>query len=224
MKKKLSILILIISACQNQTIDNFKNHSDIKSENYFSLYKNLEDSIDYWIRHKLPNVEAESLYPFSIDSLLCFNLENNKFITCRHIYLNEKNVSSDDLQFIYGEKIDNKWYFFKGASIVIPRVIVKSQPLNKPLSYNQLHQIALSEVYSGYLDDKGQINESWFINHFENNGWGNIKNQTYLDWCFNGKRYTNKKDFYVACHLCKVKANWAKINKDSIKPLPQKLP
>jgi hypothetical protein len=48
--------------------------------------------------------------------------------------------------------------------------MVAGHPENQPLSYQQLHEIALKEVYSGYLDAMGNINEDWFKMHFENVG------------------------------------------------------
>ncbi len=95
--------------------------------------------------------------------------------------------------------------------------MVKNHPTNTPLSYQQLHEIALKEVFGGYLKQDGNINEEWFTSHFESNGWGDFNHQEYDDWCLKGKRYTDLKEYYIACHLCKVKSNWA--NRDTTRSI-----
>jgi hypothetical protein len=176
MKQKLIIFFgLIIFSC----IDHANKKGDFKSKSISTVgimefkicYSALLDTFNIWIINNLREVESELIYPYKIDSLLCFNKEKNRLITCRHLYVNVRSASSDDLQFVYGEKINAQWYFFKGASIVVPRSMIKGQDIHKPISYQQLHQIALKEVYSGYLNSNGEINEEWFTGHFENAGW-----------------------------------------------------
>jgi hypothetical protein len=153
-------------------------------------------------------VEAEGIYQYCLDSLFAFNTKGDRFITCRHLYVNIPKASADELKFYFGEKIQGRWYFFPGASIVIPRSMVKGHDASKPLSYQQLHQIALKEVYSGYLDSFGNINEDWFIKHFENVG-----------MCADCK---TREDFQKSI-LEGVAAQWA--NRDTtqpIKPLPNR--
>lgn len=174
-KKIIYILLaLLFVRCDNiehKTNEYEKSIEIIGKNEYKSIYTDLRDSINLWVINRIRSYDAEVIYPFKIDSLLCFNSNKNRFISCRHLYVDIPNATSDDLRFVYGEKINDKWYFFKGASIVIPRSMVNNHPINKPLSYQQLHQIALKEVYKGYLNNKGEINEEWFTSHFENVGW-----------------------------------------------------
>ena len=156
-----------------------------------------------------------------IDSLLCFNTKGDRLISAKLMQQLNNDVA-DGIDFMYGEKINNKWYFFSGAYITIPRNMLKDHPINKPLSYQQLHQIALKEVYGGYLKSNGEINEAWFTSQFEGPGWGDFNNQPSLDFILKGKRFTNKKEFFEYAHLTVVKANWNGVNKDSIKQLPAK--
>lgn len=174
-KKIIYILFtLLFVRCDNiehKTNEYEKSIEIIGKKEYKSIYTDLQDSINLWVTNRISSYDAEVIYPFKIDSLLCFNSNKNRFISCRHLYIDIPNATSDDLRFVYGEKINDRWYFFKGASIVIPRSIVKNQPINKPLSYQQLHIIALKEIYRGYLKNNGEINEAWFTSHFENAGW-----------------------------------------------------
>ncbi len=185
-----------------------------------SLYNKITDTLTYWVASSLGSVEAEKIYSYKIDSLICLNTDKTRLICARHLYVNVINSNSDDLQFLFGERIMNKWYFFKGPSIVIPREMVPNHPLNKPLNYQQLHQIALKEVYGGYLKADGTINENYFTSQFEDSGWGNFDNQAYSLKYLGLKpneKFTDKRKFFEAIHLQSVKNNWYGVKKDTIK-------
>jgi hypothetical protein len=130
----------------------------------------------------------------------------------------------DDIQYLYGEKIDDKWYFFTGPTLSVPRSMIKNHDVHKPLSFEQLHQIALKEIYSGYLTQKGEINEDWFTSHFEDAGWGKFEEQNASqDWWLKGRRFKTKKEFFEFCHLEKVRSNWYGFKKDSVVSSSDKL-
>lgn len=98
-----------------------------------------------------------------IDSLLCFNIDKNKFVTAilaKSFYTQqqiiEDNIGDDEmdaLYFFYGVRIKEKWYFFLGATCYLPRKNYQSDP-HTPLSFAKLHEIAMKEVFSGYLIKK----------------------------------------------------------------------
>ena len=213
-------IYLFISSCNNYEINKEKviikkTQEVVNSTTQLVIYHQLKDSVNIWVANKLLNYEAETIYKYYIDSLICFNKKGTRFIGCRHLYVNIPDATSDDLQYIYGEKINNQWYFFKGPSIVIPRSMVKNHPVNQPLNYKQLHQIALKEVYGGYLKRDGEINEHWFISHFEGAGWGK-----YPETLEDVEKLTRTD--YEKRHLDKVRNNWYGVKKDSIKQLQKK--
>lgn len=231
LKKEIKIivffLLIFFQFCnsnlnQDDLEEKIKNKSIFKSDRkeYIAIYNDITDSVSIWTLNQLGLYTfKKGEFSFKIDSLIATNNSINRLITCIHSYTEQKEGHSDGLIYFYGEKINNNWFFFRGGAIVIPRSMVPNQPINTPLSYQQLHEIALKEVYSNYLLPNGEINEAWFTSHFEGPGWGDFHHQEYDDWCFNGKRYTNIKDYYTACHLCKVKSNWAK--RDTTKPIIQ---
>lgn len=199
-------------------------NSIIQSSECRKIYDQITDSVKHFVINKLPNYEAEYTYSYKIDSLICFNNDTSRLICCRHLYVNIPNAIADDLQFILGEKINHHWYFFKSASIAIPREMVEGQNINTPLSYTQLHEIALKEVYGGYLNEKGEINEKWFTSSFEGPGWGDFQNQeSTLKYLNLSDKFTDKRSFFEAIHLQSVRNNWA--SRDTTKaiiPLTQK--
>lgn len=195
--------------------------SMIGGREYYKIYNNINDSIKYWSLNKLGYYQyLGKSKKYIVDSLLCFNQEKNRLVTCILQQQLLKEGVQDDIEYLLGESINGRWYFFSGgATLTLPRELYQKD-IHSALSLNKLHQIALKEIYSGYLKRNGEINEDWFLSHFEGPGWGDFNNQAAIDWVLNGKRFNNKKDFFEFLHLEVVKNNWNGINKDSIKPLP----
>lgn len=190
----------------------------IGKEEYLQIYDKLNDSLRNWSTNKLGYYQfCGSSKNCFFDSLLCFNKSGDRFVTAKLMQQLLKEGTADDIDFVFGEKIKSQWYFFSGANIFIPREMVEGHDIHKPLSYQQLHKISLKEVYSGYLNDKGEINEAWFTSQFEGQGWGDFEHQEKSDWILKGKRFKSKKEFYKFLHLEKVKNNWA--SRDTTKPI-----
>src|SRR5690606_20252584 len=97
----------------------------------------------------------------------------------------------------YGVNINGKWYFFKGPFIVLFRENYQKD-VHTSLSFEKLHEIAMENVFRGYLKkkDKGffgnifgktewEVNENWFKSHFESVGWcGHCTTQAQWDSTF----------------------------------------
>ena len=212
---------MILSSCTENLNYYEKSLQVINQQEYNSIYQSVNDSFKLWINCKTKIVEPETYYPYSIDSLMCFDSSRNRFIGCTHLYVKTKEAKMDGLDFLYGEKINNHWYYFRGASVSIPRETIEGHPKNKPLSYQQLHQIALKEIYSGYLNINGEINDAWFTSHFEGSGWGDFNDQSSsLKYLGSTEKFTDKRKFFEAIHLQGVRNNWFGVKKDSIKTLP----
>jgi hypothetical protein len=109
----------------------------------------------------------------------------------------------DGIHFLYGAKIKEKWYFFKGAYIFLPRKMYASKNKeHEPLSFIKLHELAIKNIYNGYLkkDAKGQ----WIIDDDYFNGLA-TKNLTTGGYgsCFECK--TEEEYFLYLVHR-----NWKK--------------
>jgi hypothetical protein len=161
---------------------------------YLSIRKQANDSIFLWIK-ELTIYDDLTGGQWELDSMFCFNTNKTRFVACLKSQCSRKECVSDDLSILLGEKIDNKWYFFReSVTIVLPRDLYKKD-IHTPLSFDKMHEIAMKEVYKGYLKANGEINEDWFKSHFEGKG-----------WC--GEDTCDAKD-YEAIHLEKVRNNWA---------------
>ena len=192
---------LLFSACSNQKSNevSFKEKSQniIGVNSYDSVYKMACDSIGVWTSNNLGYYQYfNNLNKYKLDSLLCFNKEGNKFISGLLIQHMDSEANSDGAWFFYGVKVRDSWLFFDGPSIVLPRDYYQKD-IHTPLSFEKLHEIAMKEVYGGYLNG-GKINEHFFERIPNKNG----LNEGYGS-CFDCK---TEDEYY----LYLVKDNWTK--------------
>jgi hypothetical protein len=164
--------IFIVFSCNTQSdtkIAKTVSIDKIGYENYIKVYKSANDSIKSWVDNKLTSCLGERLFSWRVDSLICFNNETNKCIMALPVRCTFwKDCVQDELKYFYGIKMKNKWYFFKGPSVVLPREMYQENT-NTPLSFEKLHEIAMKQIYGGYLKPKGflglggyEINEDFF--------------------------------------------------------------
>ncbi len=171
-------LVFFLIACENKNethdITNEVKKVSINlvgQQNYTHIVSIMNDSIKHWKLNNLRKyIEVEGTSEYIADSLLCFNNNKTRFITCLIGKVLLKPNPTAGITFFYGEKINNLWYFFSGNHIFIPHEMKNIKDGN-PFDFKELHQISLKEVYNGYLKSNGEINEEWFISHFENVGW-----------------------------------------------------
>ncbi len=138
----------------------------IGEQNYWSVYNQINDSINNWKKQKLEWYDEDSTKSqYQIDSLLCFNAQGDKMITTRMARGLEDNSTMDAVLYYYGVKIERKWYFFSGPIMHVPRKYYQKD-IHTPLSFEKLKLIATSNMYSGYLKKnlwgKWEINEGFF--------------------------------------------------------------
>lgn len=220
-KKILGLLLffLLLSACKqdNIQIDYIDvSKKNIGKSNYHIIYSSAKDSVESWVENDLGLYGYFKKYNrgYQLDSLLCFNTKRDKMIGA--LLINHKifeNASLDDIWFFYGVKIKNQWFFFNGADITLPREYYQKD-IHTPLSFEKLHEIAIKEVFSGYLKkkDKG----------FWNNIFGK-KDYEINDAFFKGMESRNANGSFGSCHGCKtfneyviylINYEWKKPDKD----------
>nr|WP_321426941.1 hypothetical protein [uncultured Acetobacteroides sp.] len=140
----------------------------IVSENkYVNIYHQAGDTVKKWIENDIEYFNDVVFgKTITVDSLLCFNSNKTKLITA---ILTRKywNTESDGITYFYGVNIDGNWYFFQGPFIVISReMYVSKSKIHEPLSFEMLHEIAMKEVFNGYLKKgskgKWEVDDSFF--------------------------------------------------------------
>ena len=183
--KKYFIYICLVLFCSCNQEENIiyerTSRMIIGNNEYDKVYKQINDSITNWIENKLTYFDVEELNKsIKIDKIVCYNISKNRFVTCLLAKTLKYPNPIDGIHFFYGEKIQDTWYFFQGAHIVLPREMYQSD-IHTPLSFEKLHEIALKEVFSGYLKKKEpivpfwkfwqkqeyEVDESWFDSHFD---------------------------------------------------------
>jgi hypothetical protein len=168
----LIVLIVLLIGCNQNNKESDKNQlftekaqHAIGEKEYRYVYSQIIDSINNWHANELSayRITNES---WRIDSLLCFNQQTDRFVTALQYQITSTSTDHDGIIFFYGIKIKDKWYFFTGASIHLPREMYQ-QDIHTPLSFAKLHEIAMKEVFSGYLiEKKTKKDMGWWKNIF----------------------------------------------------------
>jgi hypothetical protein len=177
-KKNFCIAILLIAVLFYSCIDKTKKmnengnlYCNISSqsasmETYKEVHIQIQDSLNDWCHNKLQAYAELWYYDYKIDPLICFNKESNKLVGALLLPCTKVDCSQDDIRFFYGYKIKGKWYFFSGATIVLLREMYQKDT-HTPLSFSKLHEIAMKEVFAGYLIEKKTKKDlGWWKNTF----------------------------------------------------------
>ena len=134
---------------------------------YNHVYMSANDSLKSWTNNNIEYYEFIKKNRWQIDSLICFNQNADRCVMALLIQSTfYKDQEGDGITFFYGAKINNEWYFFSGAFIVIPREYYQ-EDTRTPLSFEKLHEIAMEEVFDGYLIEKETKKDlGWWKNIF----------------------------------------------------------
>jgi hypothetical protein len=171
----IAIILCVCFSCENKKKDKneettlFKvfSRKQVTKNTYNLVYELANDSVKEWVNHNLKGYEYIRINTWRIDSLICFNQKADKCVMalCKQSTF-YKDQDADGITFLYGAKIMNKWYFFSGAFIVIPRKMYQKD-IHTPLSFAKLHEIAMKEVFNGYLIEKKTKKDlGWWKNLF----------------------------------------------------------
>ena len=139
----------------------------VGSAEYKKIKNLIADSIKVWASNSLTSYEAWNTFDCKIDTLLCFNRRGDRLVTTELVRdTKSSNAKFDYLQVLYGAKISGQWYFFEGGTLPVKRTAIQSSI--DPLSFEELHKVALETFYADYLKknvstNKWEINDSWFL-------------------------------------------------------------
>lgn len=174
-RDKFFITLIIMWSCQNisekkersvSETDYMRVSKSIAKTEYLEVYKQAKDSLTFFANNGLKFYKTCKDNECLVDSLICFNRNNNKMITAiLHKNTFFKDQTADGVEFYYGVKIKSKWYFFSGPYIPLPRSGY-GYSNSEPMPFSKLHEIAMNEIFSGYLkkDSSGEfvIEDSFF--------------------------------------------------------------
>ena len=211
-ENKNLLLLLLCSVCLFSCADKsiklqeewllYKDYSFqlVSQELYEQVFQQANDSIKNWISYDLSLYAYEKNNDWKLDSLLCFNKQIDK---CRMTLMVRdtlyKPANSDGVSNLYGVKIKNTWYFFRGPHMVVPREFYQKD-IHTPLSFDKLKQIATSNIYRGYLK-KGKKG-NWEIN---DNFFSDITSGAWCNDCITQEDWDNT-------YLSIIKENWGNVS------------
>ena len=141
------------------------SQSMIGENEYKNVYIQMNDSVHSWIKNKLGWYKYyDGQRELVIDSVFCVNKRTDKLIASILKRCLDDCVQ-DNIEYFYGVRIKQQWYFFEGPNLTLPREYYQ-EDIHTPLSFAKLQQIATAHIYRGYLKQgkKGQweINERFF--------------------------------------------------------------
>lgn len=178
---------------------------EIAGEEYNYVYKSANDSIENWINNDLVNYKYEKINSWRLDSLICFNRKRDKAVMAILTRATAKKTSVQDAIFyFYGIKIKDRWIFFKGETIVLPREMYQTDT-DHPLSFSLLQKIAFEEVFANYAikrENSWQINEQYFEYRLGNDAYS--------------YPYTTQ-EAWEASYIKLINENWKKRIKEPLK-------
>ena len=191
----------------------YKEHSmkQAHPEEYIYVWNAARDSIKKWANNRLGYNTIYADHTWYLDSLISFNKKVDRCVMAVS-YQDDYWSPSDGMDYFYGAKIKGIWYFFFGGGhFVLPRDYYQSD-VHQPLSLEKFNDLAMKNIFRGYLKknskDEWEINDAFFTYQLEDAGWGDFNRQSRKDTLANGKRFTNKKEYFESIYLRKVKNNW----------------
>ncbi len=227
--KCMALILLTASmACYQQERNNSKrNHKILEisettmgKQEYNVIRQQVLDSLNTWCSAKLPGYRSMWSYRYQLDSTLCFNTEKDRMVTAILVQCTETDCESDDVQYFYGAKIKNQWYFFRGGGTMVVIREHYQKDIHTPVSFEKLHELAMNNMLRGYVkkskEGKWEINDAFFTSLMENVGWGDFDNQSHEDTVAYGKRFTNKKEYFESIYFDVAKSYWVKPKKKVI--------
>ncbi|KOP36638.1 hypothetical protein DBB36_08540 [Flavobacterium sp. WLB] len=190
----LSIIFFSCTREKNNTVEyRLSSVKTVSIAENNKVYKQINDTVSNWIRNDIKYYAPFELSKtLIIDSLLCFNKDGTKLISAKLTRHDDKNSNSDGLDYFYGVKINKSWYFFNGAYIVLPRELYQKD-IHTPLSFEKLHEIAMKEIFSGYLKKK------------DKGFWGNLVGKT--EWEINDRFFRELNELRLPFETRKTDPN-----------------
>jgi hypothetical protein len=178
------LITLLFASCvdvQHRLTKKYDKEKDTVLVN--TLYQTANDSVESWINAGLDYMGPLLFNEWEVDS--CFVFSNDKSKAIGSLLNQGRNDgAADHVKLFYCEKRNNKWYFFNGENMIIPRKNYQADT-STPLSMDQLRQIARKHLLKGYY---GHL---WFFpfvfwtkeENFAEPFWGSERDKVdYIAW------------------------------------------
>lgn len=174
----VAFFMFLIVSCEksvNTANDELLAYQRQNFENYSHIYKQANDSIAKWRNDSLTTTQNYFYDPYQIDSTICFNADSTLLVTTVNPrQLSFKDAIMEGLEEFCGVKINNKWYFLDGFTLVFYRENYQDS-ITSPFTFAELSYIAHEEIlrYAIIINADGTFsaNEKFFDKEFDKGMW-----------------------------------------------------
>ncbi len=167
----LLITFLALHSCKEAEAPIETDSLEVYSKKYFTSYKThygeINTSIAQWLHDSLSIALPYYLYPYQVDSVICFNSDSTRLfstINCR--IEGVQDAKGDNIREIGGAKIHGNWYFLLGASWPISRIEYQDS-MYAPLTFKELSYIAHQRIFPKHRFDPQKNKWSFDTSFFE---------------------------------------------------------
>ena len=164
----LIIFLFNFYSCSNENSKTFdyKIYDDYK-QNHFNdhnqIYLIAHDSIQNWIKSGIKESFYIMFSRWQVDSTMIFNNDSSRLYTTLNKQKTAiKNGTQDVVMELLGAKINDRWYFYPGATYIVPRQNYQDS-MYAPLTFEELSYVAHKRPMAGMLlrDKDGKV----VVNH-----------------------------------------------------------
>jgi hypothetical protein len=196
--------MFLVSCSDGKSKNKDKNLSDkYLNKNNKEIRNKLLDTLKNWQLNNLTFIENDST-KIKLDNFVCINSKGKRLIGAILSQYNHKKNLCGGINYVYGENLKEKWYFWTGSFIFIPQEMNPNFKKGRPISFDFLHQQAIKNIFKSYLNSEGEINENWFKYHFNNESPVGFRPQTK-----NSKLiYPKNKSEYDTMRISYCKGMW----------------
>lgn len=145
--------VLVLCSCDSELSDYYALQEQLSRDNEVrAVHKEITDSITSWVSDSLlgyKHIFFESSW--NVNNIIFFNTDKNKFVsTLNNSSTNWINKQADNTYMIYGVKIKGNWYFFQGATYILPRGTWQNE-FYDPMTSEELDYLGYDFFLSYYI-------------------------------------------------------------------------
>jgi hypothetical protein len=165
-------LMLCVFSCKENNAENFgmlnKRDAYLKVNffEYKDVFKFANDTLNKWITDSLDVSASIAFGDWELDSVIIFSNDKKIFKSTINIKIPYQESVADENHEFSGRKIDGKWYFFFGSTLVLTREYYQDS-IYTPMSFEELSFLAYKNQFKYYVENKIPLSDDYLDPYFD---------------------------------------------------------